>query len=339
MLHSGKHWFSGLKGPKGLPDFLKGRISGGGSPAKTPSPVVHTVAPTTGGNVASYTGGFTTGSAKPEDIQKYGLGTAKNIAAQRASQQQVYPADITGQLQGPATGEYYTHQAMPELQQVGGIAPGGYQAVQSALETPIMQQAQRAQTQIGDIYSGRGLYGSSGSGMQSQALADQNLATQQALAGAVTKRYDLEMADRAARRQEALNQYKAGYANVGEENLYNQQRMAWDLAQEQARRDFANQQLERGQQYGLNRQAWEENQREIDFQRMMQLAGMGSSGAATQAGLDAAREQAEAASSAGMWSGIGSLAGGFLGAPTSSGGSVGGDLASGTWDAISSLWG
>jgi hypothetical protein len=326
---------------------------------------------------------------KPEDAQKKGLGTAYNIAQAGTNNSLLYPENYTDKLKGPAQSDYYDYQAPQNLQTYGaapslapttpqaeaikaipGIGKNGYESVQDALQTPVYSQANKAQNNINSVYGANGLYGSAGNGLMSNALAEQNEATQNALANTVVNRYYLEMADKEALRRQALNifqseyaldrfrqdeaqnqftagfqnnealrdqalnQWKTGYTNTADINQYNAAQQAYDLQQQQAQNDWYNNLMAQNFNYDLNKNAYNQNQLETDFQRYLQLAGQGNSGASVQATIDAADANADATANAGLWSGIGSVAGGLLGASTGDGGSVGGSI----WDSISGLW-
>lgn len=341
---------------------------------------------------------YEVGSMKPEEAQKKGLGTAYNIAQAGTNNSLLYPENYTDKLKGPAQSDYYDYQAPQNLQTYGaapslapttttaqyesitpqakaikaiaGIGKNGYESVQDALQTPVYSQANKAQNNINSVYGANGLYGSAGNGLMSNALAEQNEATQNALANTVVNRYNLEMADKEALRRQAqnifqseyaldrfrqdeaqnqftagfqntealrdqaLNQWKSGYTNTADLNQYSAAQQAYDLQQQQAQNDWYNNLMAQNFNYDLNKNAYNQNQLETDFQRYLQLAGQGNSGASVQATIDAANANADATANAGLWSGIGSVAGGLLGASTGDGGSVGGSI----WDSISGLW-
>jgi len=306
-------------------DYIRGGASGSDF-AALKSRTTPAVAPTTYKPLGLVT------SAEPEAVQKSGLGTAQSIAnAQLGATQNMAP-DVSMQMMNPATAQYYSRQALPQLQEIGGIGEQGYQAVQDALFAPIKQQDEIARQRLSDMYGGRGLYGSSGTGLMSGALAQQEQATQNALSNAVRQRYDLEMADRAARRGEALNLYKAGSSETLAGNEYAQGLMSFQKQQDQEQRDFRNSQIKAQADY-INMQ--NQLKRAIDqqnFQDQLQLAGLGGSGAASANALQAQQNALKSQQDADWYKTIGTGVGSLLSLPTSDGGSIGGDI-------LSSLWG
>lgn len=274
-------------------------------------------------------------TATPEDVQKTGLGTAQSIAQASLAQDQSLAPDISQQLMNPATAQFYNRTPLPELQRVGGIGEAGYQAVQNALQAPILEQARIAQQQIGDIYGGRGLYGSAGTGLMSGAQAQQNQATQTALSKAVADRYNLELQDRAAMRGENLNAYKAKAAETLAGNQYLQDLMNFQIQQDQKQRDFRNAQLKMQSDYINAQNQYQRAINEQNFQRNLSLAGLGQQGAGSAAVLQAQKDALADAQDAALWSSISKGFGGLLSLPTGEGSSVGGDL----FSSFSGLWG
>lgn len=256
---------------------------------------------------------------KAEDAQKYGLGTAKNIIEGTTGKPGYYPEDISGKLKGPAQADYYQNTGFTPYQSLTG---GDFAKLQESLSAPIMQQDRLAQERIGDVYGGRGLYGSVGGGLMSGAQAAQTGATQSALGQAYAQGLALQQ-------QEAENIFKTGAMTTEQANQYAQAKQAYDLAQQQRQADFYNQQLAMQQQYGLDEQAWQNAQDQIAFDRSATLGGLGTSAAGLQAQQDIAKRNAAAAQQGALYQGIGSLAGGLMGA-------YGKDIASGVGDAVSS---
>lgn len=255
----------------------------------------------------------------PASVQKGALGTAQDILKQTVSQTRKYPGDITGQMRGPATGEYYQHQAYTPFQRVEGLMGGDYERLEQALQAPILSQAEKQQAQIGDIYSGRGLYGSAGGGMMSAAQAASQEATQNALANAMIQRFGLQMKDIEGRRAQEQAAFAAQAAAADELNRYRQGLMGFDIGQRQRQADFANQLLAQRQQHDLNRALWEQGQAQTDFERSLALEGLGYQGTGMQAQQDIARRQAEAAETGALYGGIGSAIGGLMSSYDSSG--------------------
>jgi len=231
-----------------------------------------------------------------------------------------------------------------KMNTVRALNGGDYAAVQRALQAPILRQGQVARQQINDEYGGRGLYGSVGDGLMSGAQAASQQATQDALSNAVVQRYGLELQDKGQQitqnqavvqaLQNALGlrldnqgqmidqnkaQFAAGASSADQINNYNLMRNQTVRDNAQNNIDFRNQKLRENKQYLIDRENWKTGIDEINFQRALQLGGMGNSGAAVNAQLQAARDQADAANNAGMWQGIGSIAGGLMGSYDGSG--------------------
>jgi hypothetical protein len=349
----------------------------------------------------------------PQNLQTYGAAPSLASTTTTAQYGGITPQAQYGSITPQAQYGSITPQA-EAIKAIAGIGKNGYESVQDALQTPVYSQANKAQNNINSVYGANGLYGSAGNGLMSNALAEQNEATQNALANTVVNRYNLEMADKEALRRQAqnifqseyaldqfrmqdalnqfnsqfstdqfrmqdalnqfnsqfstdqfrqdeaqnqftagfqntealrdqaLNQWKTGYTNTADINQYNAAQQAYDLQQQQAQNDWYNNLMAQNFNYDLNKNAYNQNQLETDFQRYLQLAGQGNSGASVQATIDAANANADATANAGLWSGIGSVAGGLLGASTGDGGSVGGSIwdsiGGSIWDSISGLW-
>lgn len=265
-----------------------------------------------------YKPGF--GGIDPSAAQKFGLGTAKNILEGTVSRPGQYPEDISGKLKGPAQADYYQNVAYSPYQSLTG---GDFTKLQGALTTPIMEQDRLARERLENQYSARGLYGSGGGGLMSSAMAAQEGAKEGALSGAYANALALQQ-------KEAKQQFAADAAAADQLNRYRAGQQAYNLGQDQRQIDFENQQLAAARQYGLDRQAWQNAQDQIGFDRASQLAGLGTSGAGLQSQQDIARRQADAAQKSALYQGLGSLAGAFAGS------GYGEKLAQGAGDALSS---
>ncbi len=279
-----------------------------------------------------YAPSYSAGSTSPESAQKTGLGTAQNVLKNTLNRQQQYPDDLSGSLQGPATGEMSENIGYGSMEKIGGLMGGDYDRLEQNLQQPILNQGQQAQNQIQDVYSGRGLYGSVGGGLMSGAQAQSQQATQDALANTVAQRYALELQDKGQRMSEAEALFKSGALTADQQNQYNRDKMLWDVNQQQQGIDFQNAMAQMQQQYGLDKQNWQTQVDELNFQRALQLAGQGNSGAQAQAMLN----QADAAERAALYQGLGSVAGGLMGSYGDGGWTFGG-VAEGigdAWDAI-----
>lgn len=262
---------------------------------------------------------------RPSRAEK-GLGTAANVLNSTLRRGEAYHKNYTNQQKGPATSEYYNNTGYGDYQQVGGLAGGDYGRLEESLQVPIQQQHNQAMTDINNVFGGNGLYGSTGRGMMSDAMAAQNNATQNALASATAQRYGLELQDRSQRMGENMNAWKAGAASADQQNAYNQGQLNWDVSQQQAVNDFYNQKLAQNANYRDSYNAWRTNLDELSFQRALQLAGMGNSSAAAQSQADIAAANRDALTTQAMWTGGGQLLGGMMSMPTGNNSSVGGDL-------------
>jgi hypothetical protein len=235
---------------------------------------------------------------------------------------------------------------LQNMGKVAGIGANGYQDLQNALQAPIERAGQQQQQNIAAQYGGRGLYGSVGGGLMSGAQAASQLSTQDALSNAVAQRYGLQLQDQ----QQQIEQNKALADNIAraygiqldnqgqmidqnkalftsragaadQQNTYNQMRNQALQQNAQAQADFYNQKLAQSQQYGINKDGWQKSIDELNFQRALQLAGQGNSGAQVQAGLENAQNATDAQQKAALYSGLGSIAGGLMGSYDGSGNS------------------
>lgn len=231
-----------------------------------------------------------------------------------------------------------------KMNTVGALKGGDYAALEKALQSPILQQGKVARQQINDEYGGRGLYGSVGGGLMSGAQAASQQATQDALSNATATRYGLEMQDKEQQIaqnqavvqaiQNALGlrldnqgqmidqnkaQFAAGASSADQRNAYNLMRNQTIQSNANQANDFFNKKLANNAQYEIDRNNFRTGVDEINFQRALQLAGMGNSGAQVQATIKAAKEAADATNQAGLWQGLGALGGGLMGSYDGSG--------------------
>ncbi len=267
----------------------------------------------------NYKPDYTMGSTAPEAAQKAGLGTGKNILASNVAQTQTYKPDISGQLQGPATGQYAANVGYNPMKTVGGLTGGDYDKLQTNLQQPILSQGQKAQQGIKADYGGRGLYGSVGSGLMSGAQAQGQEATQNALANAVAQRYALQLQDQEQQMGQNQALFQAGAMTADQQNAYNQAQLGWDVAQEQAGIDFANAQAQMANQYGMDKQNWQNQIDQTNFQNALALAGLGNVGTSANQQYQLGQQQGDAAQQAALYGGIGQLAGGLMGSYDTSG--------------------
>jgi hypothetical protein len=279
---------------------------------------------------------YTTGSLAPESAQKTGLGTASNILASNVGQTQQYKDDISGQLQGPATGTYAPNVGYDPMKTVGGLTGGDYEKLQTNLQQPIYSQGAKAQQAIKADYGGRGLYGSVGGGLMSGAQASEQEATQNALANAVAQRYALQQKDIGQQMQQNEALFRSGAMTADQANEYNRQKLGWDVAQEQAQTDFSNAILQMQNQYGMDKQGWQQGIDDRNFQNALALAGLANPAAAAGQQAQLGQQQLDAANQQALYGGIGKLAGGLLGSYSTSGDN--GWNLSGVSDDITNWW-
>ncbi len=268
-----------------------------------------------------YKPGYSTGSVAPESAQKKGLGTASNILSSNVGQTQTYKPDISGSLKGPATGQYAENVGYGPMQTVSGLTGGDYEKLQANLQQPILSQGQKAQQGIKEDYGGRGLYGSVGRGLMSGAQAQGQEATQNALSNAVAQRYALQLKDQQQQMDQNKALFGAGASTADQLNEYNRQKLGWDVAQDQAGIDFQNAIMQMGNQYGMDKQNWQNQIDQTNFQNALSLAGLANPASAANQQYKLGQQQGDAAQQAALYGGIGQLAGGLMGSYDSSGNS------------------
>lgn len=217
-------------------------------------------------------------NSKGRNDIKEAYGATDDVVERALNRDQAFHQDYTSKLAGPATGEFYSNQGYGDLETVGGLMGEDYQRLEESLQSPIHQQHADAMTDIKNVFGGNGLYGSTGRGMMSDAMATQNNATQEALAGATAQRYGMEMQDRSQRMGENLSAWQAGASAADQKNAYSQDKIQFDLDQRQKEADFKNQKLAQKAQYQDDKSAWEDAQDAQDF-AMASQAGSLKSGA------------------------------------------------------------
>ncbi|WP_319583950.1 hypothetical protein [uncultured Pseudodesulfovibrio sp.] len=248
------------------------------------------------------------GSMDSTTAQKKGLGTGSNIMQAGLQRQQAYPQSYTSQMQGPAQANYYDYTAPGQMNTVSGLEGGDYAKLTQSLQQPILSQHNQAMAGINDQYSARGLYGSTGGGMMSQAQGAQNQATQNALSNAVATGYGLQLQDQSQQIDQNKASWAAGLANAQDQNTYNQNALNYNLDQQNQQAQWNNSLLEQDYNQALNELNWQNTIDEQNFQRAMQLAGQGNSGAVASQQLQAAQDQADANTNAAIWGSVGNLA-------------------------------
>lgn len=267
-----------------------------------------------------YNPSYSVGATKTgEEAQKRGLGAGYDILKSQDARDYQYKPDISGQLEGPATTQFAQNQGYAPMKTVAGLEGGDYTALRDALQQPIINEGQRMQNQIADQYSARGLYGSVGGGLMSGAQTQSQGATQDALSNAIANAYAVQLQDQAQQIDQNKALFSSGATTADQLNAYNRDKMGFNLAQDQQGVDFRNAVLQAQNQYGMDRDQWQTGIDEVNFQRALQLAGMGNSGAQVAAQRQMASDAADAQSTAALYGGLGSIAGGLMGSYDQSG--------------------
>lgn len=235
-----------------------------------------------------------------------------------------YPAYYGNSLQGPGQQQVAGYVANQPYQQVGGLMGGDYNRLEQALQAPIYQQQQDAIAQLNNTIGGRGLYGSTGTGMHDQSLNDLYARTGSALSQATAQRFGMQMEDMGQRMDENRSAWAAGLADAQRRQGYDQSALDTQFANDEAQRQFANSLLGGQFDYSLAKNAYDRALVQDDYAAALGLAtgaipaygtslnnSLGYYNADQQAQM--AQSQADAANTAGWLGAGGSLLGGMLG--------------------------
>jgi hypothetical protein len=256
------------------------------------------------------------------EAQEQAMGGALNVAHQQANASYNYPSFYGNNFAAPQKMDYAAYANPGQMQSSQALSGGDYDALQNGLMAPIRQQWNDDQQTIKNMYGANGLYGSLGGGVMSGALADASSQRDLATGQATANRYALQMKDLERMDNNYLNQWKTNYANAGMQNDFNVSKTAWDYGQNEALRNYSNQNATNKYNYDIDRLNWQQGMKDNLFNKYSTLSGMGN--AANQQNL--AAKAASDASNANMWAGIGTGLGTFLGSGTGQG------LMSGLWD-------
>ena len=280
-----------------------------------------------------------------------GLGNAQTQISQNQSQGFQYPSYTPSQQNAPTQQAYYNYTPTAPLAQVqapnySGLMGGDYNALQSALQQPGQTAATTAYNQgynnLNNTMGGKGLYGSSIMANQANQGLDttyQNTLSTNA-ANAAAQRYQLEQAGlidmnkynlQNTQLQQTQNaaDWQARNTSATQQMNYDEGKMNWNQSYADQMTKWQNQQQYEQYAYNLAKTQAQSAYGESMVNQNLALAGSGAtlSGQAQQAATSAASlaaQQQIAANNASVasqsgWLGAGTtLAGGLLGAYTSS---------------------
>jgi len=212
-----------------------------------------------------------------------------------------------GERTGPVQMDYGVQYQGVSPYQTSGVDWADYQQQARQPVTQAYQQNLRdIQSQMGTT----GLMGSRGYGMHGDTLARAGEAYGRGLLGADTTAMQMQQ-------EQEKSRYAADLAEAQRAQQYGGQKFGWEYGQAQQQADFANQEAARREAYEAQERALAEQTRLEPYEMYSGFAGkatpMSAAGMSSQAAVDAAARQAEAANTAGMWSGLGAIGGGLLG--------------------------
>ncbi|SOB60644.1 protein of unknown function [Pseudodesulfovibrio profundus] len=252
-----------------------------------------------------------------ENNVKYGLNKAQDWLKNNEDGYQTPYPEYTDR-QGPAQMDYgveFAQNANP-YEKVGGIAQDWDQFKQD-MRQPVYQAYDQSLRDIDQRFSGNGLFGSRGYGMNDDTLVKAGQGLQAGLLGADTAALNLYGQDLDRRDAQNLNAWKTGLTEAERKQAQNANQFAWDYGQAQNAIDFANSEAARKDAYNQDQFAWGYQQHRQPFADYMALAGgsapIANQSAANQAALEAANLQAKAAGTSAWGSAIGGIGGGLLG--------------------------
>ena len=241
-----------------------------------------------------------------------------------------------GERTGPVQMDYGVDYQAVNPYQTSGTNWADYQQQARQPVTQAYQQNLRdIQSQMGTT----GLMGSRGYGMHGDTLARAGEAYGRGLLGADTTAMQMQQ-------EQEKSRYAADMAEAQRAQQYGGQKFGWDYGQQQQQADFANQEAARQEAYQAQQRALDEQTRLEPYEMYSSFAGratpMAQAGMSSASQAYAAQQAADAANTAGMWSGLGSIGGGLLGSYGGdqgwSFGGIGSDLG-GAWDSFAGLFG
>jgi len=211
-----------------------------------------------------------------------------------------------GERTGPVQSGYNVdYQAVNPYQTTGT----NWADYQQQARQPVTQAYQQNLRDIQSQMGGTGLMGSRGYGMHDDTLGRAGEGYARGLLGADTTAINLQQ-------DQEKSRFAADMAEAQRMQDYGGQQFAWDYGQQQQQADFSNQEAQRREAYANQERALAEQQRLEPYEMYSSFAGratpLSQSAMSSASMADAARQQADAANTAG-WMDLAGTGVGLLG--------------------------
>jgi hypothetical protein len=230
------------------------------------------------------------------------------------------PSWYGDQLRAPVTMDYgttnpFVQNATPYTA-VGGIGQGGYDNLRAQMRGEVDDAYNRALIEGDNRFGGNGLYGSQGTGLQSDYMGQAQKQLQQGYLNADKAGYELQQQD--LQNIDAQNQFgwKAGETTAARRQDYGNTKYSTDYAQAQAGNDFYNNNLAGQYNYNLAQQQNTTANNQRQYENYLALATGANPN--TAANLSAQTQQSIAnannrtASNNSLMTGVGGVVGGLM---------------------------